>query len=66
MTAYQKDGTPVLGVPACGIFHSRTILDLVLPGEHISHREIARLGHGGLCLDCEECRYPVCPFGKSG
>ena len=27
--------------------------------------DIARLGHGGLCLECEECRFPVCPFGKS-
>jgi hypothetical protein len=21
-------------------------------------------GHGGMCLDCPECSYPVCPFGK--
>ncbi len=69
MTAYLSDGTPVLGVPACGIFHANTILDLVLPrvlaGEIIGRREIARLGHGGLCLGCEECRFPVCPFGKA-
>lgn len=19
---------------------------------------------GGLCLNCEQCRFPVCPFGK--
>ena len=68
MTAYLKDGTPVLGVPACGIHHPRTIFDLILPrvlsGEKITDREIARLGHGGLCLDCKQCRFPVCPFGK--
>ena len=22
------------------------------------------IGHGGLCLNCPECRFPVCPFGK--
>lgn len=60
---------PVLGIPACGIYHTRTIFDLVLPrvlaGEIITRAEIARLGHGGLCLNCEVCRFPVCPFGKA-
>ncbi len=59
---------PVLGVPACGLYHETTIFDLVLPrvlaGERLSRREIAALGHGGLCLHCGECRYPRCPFGK--
>ena len=22
------------------------------------------MGEGGLCLGCEACHYPVCPFGK--
>lgn len=65
---YFADGVPVLGVPACGIHHPRTILDLILPrvlaGEKITSGKIAKLGHGGLCLDCPECRFPVCPFGK--
>lgn len=69
MVGSFDDGTPVLGVPACGIHHSRTILDIVLPrvlaGEIVTGEDIARLGHGGLCLDCDKCRYPVCPFGKS-
>jgi len=69
MVGYFEDGTQVLGVPACGIHHPRTIFDLILPrvlsGEKITGADIARLGHGGLCLDCEECRFPVCPFGKS-
>ncbi len=59
---------PVLGVPACGMYSKITVLDLVLPrvlaGERIGRRELAELGHGGLCLQCKECRYPVCPFGK--
>jgi len=67
MVAYIDD-VPVLGVPACGIYHEITILDLVLPrilaGERLNRKDIARTGHGGLCLNCPECRYPVCPFGK--
>jgi molybdenum cofactor synthesis domain-containing protein len=59
---------PILGIPACGMYHKITIFDLVLPrvlaGEKIGRRELAELGHGGLCLNCKECRYPVCPFGK--
>jgi molybdenum cofactor synthesis domain-containing protein len=59
---------PILGIPACGMYASITVFDLVLPrvlaGEKIGRRELAELGHGGLCLKCEECRYPVCPFGK--
>lgn len=67
MVAYKGD-TPILGVPACGMYHRITALDLVLPrimaGELISRKDITSLGHGGLCLHCEVCRYPVCPFGK--
>ncbi|NSW84989.1 MAG: molybdopterin-binding protein [Syntrophobacteraceae bacterium] len=60
---------PVMGIPACGIYHDATILDLVLPrvlaGEHLTRRDLAVLGHGGLCLHCGTCRFPACPFGKS-
>jgi molybdenum cofactor synthesis domain-containing protein len=59
---------PVLGIPACGMYAKATVFDLVLPrilaGERIGRRELAELGHGGLCMKCEICRYPVCPFGK--
>jgi molybdenum cofactor synthesis domain-containing protein len=59
---------PILGIPACGMYSSITVFDLVLPrvlaGERVGRKEIAELGHGGLCLKCETCRYPVCPFGK--
>lgn len=59
---------PILGIPACGMYHKTTVFDLILPrvlaGERIGRRELAELGHGGLCLNCKECRYPVCPFGK--
>jgi hypothetical protein len=59
---------PILGIPACGMYNSITVFDLVLPrilaGERFGRKEIAELGHGGLCLKCDKCRYPVCPFGK--
>jgi molybdenum cofactor synthesis domain-containing protein len=61
---------PILGIPACGMYAKTTVFDLVLPrvlaGEKIGRRELAELGHGGLCLKCDVCRYPVCPFGKLG
>ncbi|HMA86992.1 MAG TPA: FmdE family protein [Desulfosalsimonadaceae bacterium] len=67
MVAYIE-AVPVLGVPACGIYHKTTMLDLILPrvlaGDRLDRSEIAEMGHGGLCLDCEICRFPDCPFGK--
>jgi hypothetical protein len=67
LVAYIGD-LPILGVPACALYHKTTILDLVLPrilsGEHVTRAELAFLGHGGLCRDCEECTYPRCAFGK--
>jgi hypothetical protein len=59
---------PILGAPACVIYSPTTIFDLILPrvlaGEKIRRQDIVALGHGGLCLDCEECSFPTCPFGK--
>ncbi len=59
---------PILGLPACGMYHRTTVFDLILPrvlaGEKIGRTELAELGHGGLCLHCRECRHPACPFGK--
>ncbi|MBW2427769.1 MAG: molybdopterin-binding protein [Deltaproteobacteria bacterium] len=67
LVAYIGD-MPLLGVPACGLYHRITVLDLVLPriltGEKIGKAELAFLGHGGLCKDCPACSYPHCPFGK--
>ncbi|MBI4644963.1 MAG: molybdopterin-binding protein [Deltaproteobacteria bacterium] len=67
LVAYLGE-VPLLGVPACALHHPVTTLDLVLPrilaGERIGKLELALLGHGGLCRDCQECAYPACPFGK--
>jgi hypothetical protein len=68
LRAPAPEMVPILGIPACGMYSKITVFDLVLPrilaGEKIGRRELAELGHGGLCLNCEECNYPVCPFGK--
>jgi molybdenum cofactor synthesis domain-containing protein len=67
LVAYIGD-VPLLGIPACAMYHRITVLDLVLPrilaGERIGKKDLADLGHGGLCLDCKVCTYPHCPFGK--
>jgi len=59
---------PVLGLPACGMFYKITVFDLILPrvlaGEKIQRKDLAELGHGGLCRNCKKCRFPVCGFGK--
>ncbi len=65
----QQSEIPILGIPACGMYSKTTVFDLILPrvlaGEKIGRKDLAELGHGGLCLKCEVCRYPVCPFGKN-
>jgi molybdenum cofactor synthesis domain-containing protein len=69
MFLYGRYGDiPVLGLPACVIYYRTTIFDIILPrvlaGETISREDIAAMAHGGMCLNCERCRYPLCPFGK--
>ncbi|MEA4932303.1 MAG: molybdopterin-binding protein [Lawsonibacter sp.] len=68
LLGYFETGTPVLGLPGCVMYAKATIFDLVLPriaaGIPVSRSELKRMGHGGLCLGCPECHYPVCPFGK--
>jgi hypothetical protein len=65
--AYIGD-MPIVGIPACGIYHETTIFDLVLPrllaGERLDDRDLARLAVGGFCLNCPVCHYPACPMGK--
>jgi hypothetical protein len=59
---------PLLGVPACGIHHRRTVLDLILlrlaAGVLPDRDEVDAFGHGGACLECEDCRFPNCTFGS--
>ncbi|RLB36942.1 MAG: molybdopterin-binding protein, partial [Deltaproteobacteria bacterium] len=59
---------PIMGLPACVLYYRATVFDLMLPrvlaGERITRRDLAEMAHGGLCLNCEKCHYPICPFGK--
>ena len=61
------DGVPVCGLPGCVMYAKRTIFDLLLPrllaDDPITAEDIARLGEGGLCLNCEVCHWPNCGFG---
>ena len=64
----RLNDTPVLGLPACVLYYRATVLDLLLPrvlaGELITRQDLAELAHGGLCLNCAECHFPICPFGS--
>ena len=66
--AYYEDGTAVMGLPGCVMYAKTTIFDLILPRiaakVPVTRKDITRLGHRGLCLGCEPCRYPACSFGK--
>ena len=67
MLAYKGD-VPIVGIPACGLYHQTTVFDLIFPrllaGERPDNEDLARFAHGGLCHDCATCRYPSCSFGK--
>lgn len=61
---------PIVGLPGCVMYSKRTIFDLILPrlliGEKVYKKDIIKLGHGGLCMECNNCNYPNCGFGKGG
>lgn len=67
LLAYNGD-MPVLGLPGCVMYSKRTVFDLMLPrlliGEKLTKEDIVAYGHGGLCMECEVCRFPDCTFGK--
>lgn len=59
---------PVLGLPGCAMYNSTTVFDLILPrlftGEKLKKEHFAEMAVGGLCANCEPCRFPHCHFGK--
>ena len=68
-----KDGpnprtVAVMGLPGCVMFDKATVFDMILPraiaGDRVTRKEIRHFGIGGLCMRCEVCRYPICPFQK--
>lgn len=68
LIGYFEDGTPVMGLPGCVMYAGATVFDMILPkvaaDVKVTRADIAAMGEGGLCLGCDTCHYPVCPFGK--
>lgn len=68
LLAYTEKNIPIVGVPGCAMYAKRTVLDLILPrllaNEILTKEDIASYGHGGLCMNCELCKFPNCSFGK--
>ncbi len=68
LLSYYDSTIPVLGLPGCVMYSKRTIFDLVLPrlmaGEILTAEDMNCLGEGGLCLNCPQCTFPNCGFGK--
>lgn len=66
--AHDGKNIPIMGLPGCVMYAGRTIFDLVLPrvlaGEHVTGEDLWHYGEGGLCLNCPECHFPNCGFGK--
>ena len=67
LVAYLGE-TAILGIPGAAISMPTTLFDALLPqvfaGDRFSKEELVRLGDGGLCLQCKECRFPRCTFGR--
>ncbi|MDD3337004.1 MAG: molybdopterin-binding protein [Eubacteriales bacterium] len=68
MMSYTEDNRAVCGLPGCVMYAKRTIFDLALPRMlaevPITAKWLNGLGNGGLCLNCPECHFPNCTFGK--
>ena len=62
-------GAQIIGVPACALFFKTTVFDIILPrmlaGVPITRLDLAKIGNGGLCMECKVCTFPKCPSGKS-
>lgn len=62
-------GKPLIGLPSCAMYARVTAFDIILPrllaGEKLTFRDLAVLGHGGICLNCPTCVFPNCSFGKA-
>ena len=69
MLAYLGGTMPVLGLPGCVMYNRTTVFDLVLPRlfaeERMGRRDFTEMSVGGLCGNCDDCRFPDCGFGKA-
>ena len=68
LIAYTDDKRPICGLPSCVMYAKRSIFDLALPlllaDVPITSQWLSGLGNGGICLNCSDCRFPNCMFGK--
>ncbi len=62
------DTVPIIGLPACAMYHNITVFDLLLPyifsNTKITDNDIIFRGYGGLCRHCQTCVFPTCALGK--
>ena len=52
----------------CSLFQDNKhglLLPRLLAGLKISRGDLAKLGHGGFCLECKACTYPKCPSANN-
>lgn len=67
LAAYLGEAA-VLGVPGAAISLPTTMFDVLLPqiftGDRLTKEDLVRLGDGGLCQLCQNCRWPNCTFGR--
>ena len=68
LTLSKKGSMTLIGVPGASMHSKITSLDVVLPrifaGLPVTKNEMEAAGEGGLCMNCEVCRYPACYFGR--
>ncbi len=68
LLGYFEDGTPIVGLPGCVMYAKATVFDIALPrivaGIKMNKIDFVKMGEGGLCMSCDVCTYPKCPFGK--
>lgn len=67
LLGYFED-MPIMGLPGCVMYARATIFDMVLPivaaGIRMTKRDFTEMGEGGLCLGCDDCKFPNCGYGK--
>ena len=67
LTIAKLPDVTLVGVPGASMHSAVTSLNVFLPrilaDVEITKADIARLGNGGLCLNCEVCEFPNCGFG---
>jgi len=64
----KPSGVPIVELPGYVMYYKAGTFDLIVPritaGKEVTSEDIIRLGHGGCCEGCAECRYPVCALER--